>query len=209
MQPTTRLLWMMILLPGLCLAEVKVTVNKAEPVVSTRLFDPADKPAEMPPLNKGEAALCAYNVSAAASAAAVTTESADGRSCTVELTELTINLSCDIVMWLPNDHTAKIKAHENAHNLISQRVYADSDKIARALAKSAAAKPIKPARGDCKESADRAIAQVIGQITQQWIDTVGGKAGAVNQAFDDLTDHGRNKLPEDKAIEQAFAKVKK
>src|SRR5690606_38062332 len=105
--------------------------------------------------------------------------------------------------------TQKIKDHEEAHRRISERVYADSDKLARQLAQAEAARPIRAKPGRCRETADRAMNDATRKITQTWIDRIGGKAGAVNDLFDELTDHGRNNLTEDKAIEQAFKKAEK
>src|SRR5690606_21356479 len=128
-----RVMWMVLLLPALATAEAKITIIKKEPTVKTRLFDPKNRPSDMPPLNEGEAALCAYNLAAQASVAVSIVESGDRSSCRVELTELKMQLTCDIVLWLPQGYTRKIKDHEEGHRRITERIYANSDRLARAL----------------------------------------------------------------------------
>jgi hypothetical protein len=209
---TRKLCWILLLsllAPSAALAETNITVTRKEPTVKTRLFDPRNRPADMPPLKGDEAALCHYRLGAAASAAASYTERSDGSACSVELTEIEVVLTCDITIWLPEGYSQKIKDHEEAHQQITERIYATSDAYARELAKQAAAKPIKARPGKCKEAADRAMRDANETITKSWLDRYTARTSKVQTAFDRLTDHGRNDLAEDKAIEQAFKQADK
>jgi hypothetical protein len=204
------LCWMLLLLmvPAVAAAEPKITVTRREPAVATRLFDPKNRPADMPELKQGEAALCAYNLGAAASVEVSMTERSDGSACTIELTAVSVTLTCDIVLWLPEGYSRKIRAHEQGHQAITERVYATADGYASEIARAAAARPIQSRPGHCRDDADRAMNELTRAITTGWTERIAGKAGRVNDHFDQLTDHGRNRLDEDKAIEQAFEKDK-
>lgn len=190
-------------------AEPVITINKAEPTVRTRYFDPNNRPADMPPLKGEEAALCSYNVGAAASVAYNLRESSDGRICEAEFSEMTVNLTCDITIWLPNNWTKKLQDHEEGHRRITERVYANSDEIGRRYARQAMAKPIRVDPKRCQESADKAANDAAQTVCKQWIDDIAGRAGRINAIYDEITDHSRNGIDEDEAIEKAFKRAGK
>jgi hypothetical protein len=200
-------LGLLLIFPAWAAAEPKVTINKAPPNVRTRYFDPANRPADMPPLTGDEAALCSYNLGAAASVAYNLRESSDHSVCEAEYTDMTVNLTCDITIWLPNNWTKKLQAHEEGHRRITERAYANSDELARKLAQEAMTRPLKIDRGNCQASADKAANEAAQAVCKQWIDTIANRAGKVNAEFDRITDHARNKIDEDEAIEQAFRRV--
>lgn len=199
---------LLLMLAGWVTAEPVVTINKAPPTVRTRYFDPDNRPADMPPLTGEEAALCSYNVGAAASVAYNLREGGEDRICEAEFSEMTVNLTCDITIWLPNNWTKKLQAHEEGHRRITERVYADSDELGKKYAREAMSRPIRTDRRRCQESADKAANDAAEAVCKKWIDDIAGRAGRVNAEYDKITNHSRNKIDEDKAIEKAFQRVK-
>lgn len=208
--PIQRLFLLFVLLAATSsvLAQPKVTVDHQTPTVKTRMFDRNNPPSDMPPLTGEEAAFCAYNLGASASVG-YSLRTTDGPSggCEAQWTEITLTLTCDIVIWLPRDFTPKLEAHEQAHRRIAERVYAQSKPLAEKLARDLGATEIKLEPGRCQESATESANRASNGMCDQWLSVTGRRAGAVNAAFDKITDHARNNTPEDEAIEAAFRQI--
>jgi|GEM_PF-2852163 len=186
---------------------IKVTLGK--PAVATKIFDPDKPPAEMPELTGDEAAVCQSQFGASVKVSVRLEQNRSNRNTwTATIDGVDIGTRLSIVIWLPRGYSRKIKDHEEGHRRISERVYDDlGEATARRLAAEHAGKTISTSLPDrtYEARAQEVVRKATEDITSRWIDLVSRKAGRVNNDFDDLTDHGRNKLAVDKAIEQAFA----
>lgn len=204
---THRLWCLLVLLTATtAFAQPKITVDHQQPTVKTRMFDPRDPPADMPPLTGGEAAFCSYNIGAATSVAYSIRTSSDGRTCQTAWTEINLTLTCDIVIWLPHDFTPELKAHEQAHRRIAERVYDQSKPLARKLVRDLAATKLTTDPARCRESAEESANRASNAVANEWLKITGSRAGGVNDVFDKITDHGRNDTSNEEAIRRAFRK---
>ncbi len=200
---------LVLLLAATAFANPRITIDHQKPTVQTRLFDRDNPPPDMIQLSDEEAAFCAYNLGANAAVSYSLRTRDDGRTCEATWTEITFTLTCEITIWLPQDFTPKLQAHEEGHRRIAERVYVQSKSLAEKLARDLAATPMKLDPRRCRESAEAFANTASQDICDQWLKVTGQRAAAVNEAFDRLTDHGRNDLEEDQAIQRAFEEVDK
>jgi hypothetical protein len=186
---------------------INVTVEK--PAVTTRVFDRDNPPPELPELTDDEAAVCQSQFGASVKVSVRLAQNRSNRNTwTATIDGVDIGTRLSIVIWLPRGYSRKIKDHEEGHRRISERVYDDlGEATARRLAAEYAGKTISTSLPDrtYEARAQEVVRKATEDITSRWIDLVSRKAGRVNNDFDDLTDHGRNRLAVGKAIEQAFA----
>jgi len=190
-----------------------VTIKHEPPVVERKTFDPAHPPKEMPHLSGDEAAVteAIFNCALSTSYRVVDQVGGDGgcRS-TVRISAIQVDLQLKITIWLPRGANAKLKAHEEGHREIAERIYSErADNAARAAAARSDGKQFTARGNTCDEAANAAIGQADTLLCQTYLKGTGGIAGRIGDLYDDLTRHGTNKLPEDQAIRQSFERYEK
>lgn len=172
------------------------------PTTAERTFDPRNPPDGMPTLKPGEAAVTQSDFRCGAS---VTYTRIEGEN-VITLTRVSVKTSLKSVIWLPQDAPRKLVDHEQAHRRIAEMVYRDAESVARELAA-----PLVGRRVDVTGQNDAAISRTIdrlmGQVCDGWMARIGQTSAAVNRAFDQITDHGRNKVDEADGIRKAFETV--
>ena len=112
-------------------------------------------------------------------------------------------------IWLPHGHTQKQKDHEEGHRRIAERVYVEnSERIARQVAAKYIGKTIRKflLYEEHKKLATVATKKAGMEISVQWLKQIVEISKRLNESYDVITDHGRNDIAEDEAIELAFAK---
>jgi hypothetical protein len=196
------------LLVAACLARAAddrgVTIEKSPPQVETKFFDPARPPAEMPALQANEAAVTASKYSCE-SQIGVTVKIDDSRPThyVATIDSVTVKVTLGITIWLPNHAAQKIVAHENGHRQISEIFYTDADKIARELAQRYIDKTLIADGRDRQKAVDDAISKQLAEINNAYMEKVQTPSQKAQEAFDQITDHGRNQVKEDDAVKKA------
>ncbi len=112
-----------------------VTVDKQPESYSTRSFDPAKPPADMPPPTPGEDAECDSNFLSDAAVGGQAKQT-DATHAIVTVTQVKVTLNLEIIVWLPNKVTQHVVDHEQGHRQISEYFYQDADKVANKIAAS-------------------------------------------------------------------------
>lgn len=208
------------LLPGLLLGlwissaaavETPLVVTRQAPQVQRRYFDPAKPPKEMPRLKDDEAAVTysQFGVGAGMDVEILNSTSNKGQSvATVKVVGINLALQLSVTIWLPNNPAEKLITHEEGHRRISEMYYQEAEKIATDLAKPFLGKTLRGEGKDPQAAADEAMRRAIEQINQRYMATTNDAAAKVQDRYDELTDHGRNKLDEDEAIRQAMKREK-
>lgn len=190
-----------------------VKIEPQPPDVERKTFDPARPPKDMPPLKGNEAALtsCLFDCSIGASYHIVDRKREGGRCIsTIKVQDVTIKLQLKIVIWLPEGASAKLKAHEEGHRQIDERVYEGAEGVARTIAEGFAAKVLTSEGPDCAAAETAATEAAQNKFCQSYLDQTARSASEVGDAYDRLTAHGTKAEPaEDEAIRQAFAMQKK
>jgi len=91
----------------------------------------------MPPLEPKEAAVTksTFGIATEFSVQPVSEENRGGKTVTkVKVAGVTLNLSLKITVWLPTNASKTIIDHQEGPRQISEYLYKDADKIARAIA---------------------------------------------------------------------------
>jgi hypothetical protein len=193
-------------------AEQEVKVDVAPPEVRTRTFDPKNPPSDMPPLKPGEAAVTQSNFSAQALIGALVVDQTPGdKQCaaTVRVNSVSLTARLEITIWLPQGGATKLTAHEDGHRRIDEQFYAGAEKVARELSERMLTREFKGTAGVCDEAVQAAIQKAGNELCGQYMDAVQRPAARAQEIYDELTDHGRNKLGEDAAIRQAVEQEKR
>ena len=201
-----------ILLPALALllaanaaTAAPVTIRKADAVIERKTFNPAKKPAEMPPLKGNEAAVASDSFRTSMDVRFMQVP----RQKQVQITAITMDLGLSITIWVPIGANQALKDHEEGHRKISERFYEDAETIARELAskhidRTIALKDATPA------VRQKAIDDLLEELGQAYLQRTQRPAQRVNEIFDRITRHGQNqKISVDDAIKQALKEYTK
>jgi hypothetical protein len=191
--------------------EKRVKVTIADATRQTRIFEPGrPHPPGMPNLKGEERAACqsAFNARVGVRCA-FQKIGFEPAKLAAQFTDIEVETSLACVLWLPGNHTQPEKDHEEAHARISERVYAElAEKTARLLGAKYLGRKTRQflMYEDYEKLAQDATRQAAQEISTEWFKAVAAEASRANDRFDALTDHGRNDMPIEQAIEQAFAK---
>lgn len=186
-----------------------VTIDRTPVQVSTKLFDRDNPPGEMPSLRPGEAAVTESNFSCRTITSVVVLEqkqAANGKCyATVKVEKMTVTLGLDVVIWLPEHGPRKLSTHEKGHQQISETYYESAGEIATALAAEQIGESFDGEAGTFDAAIRSAIAKAGNLVCQEYMSKVQAPAASVQERYDRLTDHGRNRLNETEAIRQSIS----
>jgi hypothetical protein len=191
------------------LLAAEVTVRVAPPKVVHHVFDPFNPPADMPPLHPGEAAVAVSNFKVVPSVRG-TILSGDGDrfhhedGVRLRVDSIEIEWELEVEIWLPEGASTKLRNHEEGHRIIAERHYESAEEISRRLAAPRIGSVVT-GRGQNVRAAGRHAAQLVSEeLSRELIRQMTGPAEASQALYDRITDHGRNAVPEARAIEQAL-----
>ncbi len=192
--------------------QVKVTVG--EPVKDIHVFEPGGPyPRGMPDLGENERAACQSSFSANAGVRCRFQKSGfEPAKLAAQFSAIEVETGLSNDLWLPRGYSRAEMDHEEAHARISERVYRE---LAERAAREVGARFLgRRTRAflmyeDYEKLAGDATREAAAAISTEWAEVLTAEAGRVNDAFDALTDHGRNDVPVGQAVEQAFAKARR
>ncbi len=174
--------------------------------MQTRTFDPKNPPPEMPALRTGEAAVTESNFSCQTVIAAMIVDqlpSAHGCIATVRITSVKTTIKLGITIWLPVNGTKKLTAHEDGHRIIDETFYEGAEAVARRLSNDMLGQRRVGKGSDCDTAAQTAIKEAGDQLCGDYMTAIQYPATRVQELYDDITDHGRNRIREAAAIKRA------
>ena len=185
------------------LAQVEITRKPA--VVATKVFNPKKPPKEMPPLKPGEAAVCESKFLCQVQVE-VEISSTPGERPECKIAGIKSELHLDVIIWLPSDGTHKIRVHEDGHRQISESFYARAEEVAKKLGQKYIGQALEVKSSDPAETRP-VIQRVANEFCQAYLGTIEVPSEKAQMRYDQLTDHGRNKLSEREAIRRALESV--
>ena len=185
------------------LAQVEVTRKPA--AVTTKVFNPKKPPKEMPPLKPGEAAVCESKFLCQVQVE-VEISSTPGERPECKIAGIKSELRLDVLIWLPSDATQKIRMHEDGHRRISESFYARAEEVAKKLGQKYIGQELEVKSADETETRP-VIQRVANEFCQEYLGTIEVPSENAQMKYDQLTDHGRNKLSEREAIRRALESV--
>ncbi len=190
------------------LARVPVQIVKHDAVVERRTFDPKHPPAEMPPLKPREEAVTEFDFAINCGTQYGYPEGLprNGRTrTTVVLQSVRVDINLKVVIWLPEGANKKLKAHEEGHRQIAEDFYVGAEPLARAAAELHVRDRLPAEGSDSASAAKAAVDLLIRQVNNAYLAKISRPCGDVQDEYDRLTDHGRNRVPEAEAIQRARA----
>lgn len=192
--------WM---LTGVAMAADRgVEVVQSAIQLQRRTFDPNRPPADMPPLKPGEAAFTEFNYGCTAEVSYIRTQGDGVDRATIQSVRMNISLS--ITIWLPKKSTPKLHDHEEGHKQIGQTIYNNTARQdARRAAEPLVGNEIAAAGMD-DAAVQHAINELVQQACDRYMKSAPAHAGKVGEIYDRITDHGRNRVDEQTAIQRAF-----
>jgi len=189
-----------------------VVIERSAPDVKQRTFDPKNPPSDMPALRPGEAAVTESNFSCQTVIAATIIDqipSSGGCTTTVRITNVKTTIKLGIVIWLPERGSRKLTAHEDGHRAIDQQFYAGAEDVARKLSEAMIGQRRVGKGATCDAAAQAAIKEAGDQLCGDYMAAVQFPATRVQELYDEITDHGRNRIREPSAIQRAVDQQKK
>lgn len=191
-------------------AAIKITRKPARVVYKP--FDPQNKPANMPTMNRGEIAFCKgdYGVAVKLSYAPSVRKQANGRYLAkVVVDDVFVELELINEIWIPHNASDKLKAHEEGHRQIAEMVYDKiGDKAARLAADTLDGRKFEGEGATAKEArdaADAALAKAHSAMIQAYLDQTSRAGQKTQELYDQITAHGaRGEVAEADAITRAF-----
>lgn len=184
----------------------QVVLKRTPTTMETKTFDPKHLPNPGLPIRPPEAACCVSDVECNVELDATTTEEgpvAGAGSSRTKITKVQATLAQKIVIWLPKNASSDLKAHEQGHQVIAQRVYDKADEPVGKLLQSYLGKTFE---GDGASALNAASAE----ISNACIKLIGDEAGGVSAIFDEITNHSLKKEPPaTKAVELSFERYAK
>lgn len=184
------------------------TKETAAPVIimqpvnfARRTFDPANPPADMPPLTPGEAAECVSDFIANATVSGQTRRS-DPTHATVSVTQVRVTLQLNVTIWTPAGASAHVIDHEEGHHQISESYYRSADQIAARVAAGYLGKQMEISGDDLNAAAMNALQQMGAEITAEYDKEL--DPNPTQLLYDSITDHARNDVVAQDAVDHAL-----
>jgi len=194
-------------------AAAEVKVERKPAVVERKTFDPANHPKEMPELHGGELAVTVSQYDCVIGVSTEMTQRMLPKNralVTYGVRRMTASLSLKITIWLPENASEKLKAHEEGHREIAERAYQNGEPLARKAANRIDGRRVA-GEGDTLDKAEAiANAKVKGlsdEFTKAYREALVIPANRVQNLYDELTAHGTKADPDEKrAVQLAFEK---
>src|ERR1700722_11693159 len=178
-----------------------VTVNKQPVNFARRTFDPANPPPDMPSLNRGENAACDSDFSSNATVAGQTRQT-DGTHATLTVTHIKMDLQLNITIWVPNAVTPHVSEHEEGHRQIAEYYHQTADKLAEGIATTYLGRQVEMAATDPQAESSKFLQQTAAAITADYSREL--NPGPGQSLYDSITDHSRNEVVVEDAVEHAI-----
>jgi hypothetical protein len=176
-------------------------IHKLPVMFSTRTFDPAAPPSDMPSLNPGENAVCDTNFLSSANVSG-TTRQAGAAHAYVTITQIRMTLQLNIAIWVPAGVSEHVMEHENGHRQISEYYYQTADKVAARIAATYLGKQVEINGADLNAESGKALEQMAADITEEYNKEL--NPGPTQLLYDTITDHSRNEVVVKDAVAAAI-----
>ena len=183
----------------------------AEPIISkqpvnftSRTFEPASPPADMPPLTPGENAECVSDFIANAKVAGQTRRT-DGTHATLTISQISVALQLNITIWVPTGVTQRVIDHEEGHRRISEYYYQNAEKLAGRIASTYMEKQVEITGSDLNAESTKVLQQMAAEISDEYERELNPEPTQL--LYDSITDHSRNEVVVQDAVDHALKNV--
>jgi len=181
-----------------------VIVEKQEEDFASRTFDPANPPADMPPMSPGEAAVCDSNFTSGVNVSSDMQDS-DSTHEIVTITQIRVTLGLKITIWLPAGAAQHVIEHEDGHRQIAEFYYREAGNIVQRIAAGYIGKQETVSATDMTGQADAWLQQMGKEISDEYNREL--NPDPAQQRYDLITDYSRNGMAAADAVEQVLKDV--
>jgi hypothetical protein len=188
----------------------QIVIERTDPVIERKSFDPKDPPSEMPKLDPNEAAVTQsfFGADSRVGGEVVAQDKAGGESkSSIKVDTVQMTLRLRITVWLPSNANAKLTKHEDGHRQIAEHYYKDAEMFARTEAQKLLGQTISATGADAQAAGDNALKRAAEELGQRYLGQTDVPCGKAQALYDKLTAHGTNAVPEARAIAEAIAKT--
>lgn len=180
------------------------TVTKMPVNFAQRTFDPGNPPPDMPPMNPGENARCDTDFGSNA-ALSGQPRRIDDTHAVLTITQISVTLHLDIIIWVPVGVTQHVIEHEDGHRQISEAYYQTADIIAERIAATYVGKQVDVEGEDLNAASQAALKQAAADITAEYNRELNAEPAQL--LYDTITDHSRNEVVATDAVAHALKNV--
>ena len=171
----------------------------------TRAFDPANPPADMPPFRStDEIAQCVSDFAAQANVGGEAQRS-DSTHAVITITQVTVTLQAEVTIWVPTGVSDHVMEHEGGHRQISEHYYETADRLASQIASTYMGSQIAISGADLNAELHKTLQDIGAQITAEYDKQL--DPNPTQLLYDNITDHGRNGVAVQDAIDHAIKNV--
>ncbi|MBV8780835.1 MAG: hypothetical protein JO353_05495 [Phycisphaerae bacterium] len=193
-------------------SESPIVIDHEPPVATRIMFDRFHKNPNMPATQPGEAALTQSNFECAVSIKYQVMsqhKTGDQWHVMVRIGQAHVHTALVDTIYLPQMAPVELRAHEEGHRVMNERVYEEGESIAQ----QAAGKLLDgewPGEGKDVDAAGKAATnRAIAKFSDVYLQHTSRRASALGDIYDKLTNHGRNSLIVANAIKLSFEEERK
>ena len=191
-----------------------MTVERREPEVARKTFDPRNPPATMPAIKKGEEAVAVdwFSVDVTVDVENLRDRrEPDGTIATSgRIKSVRIKTGLTVTIWVPERAGASLKEHEEGHRKISEHFYGDAEAAAKQVGTAWIGRSIEGEGNDAQAATQAAIDGAIRKMAEAYLARTQARAQRVHELYDEITDHGRNRrVTVDEGVRRAVEGEKK
>jgi hypothetical protein len=184
-----------------------VSLIKGDPIVNRVMFTGNHYPAGMPKLKPGEAALTRsdYECRAGVSYQVIrSTRIGDHWHVVARIRHVNIEIRLTDTIYLPMFAPVLLRAHEEGHREMNERIYQEGEAVARSAAQETLARDWEADGPDPDAAGKAATDLAVRHLCDVYLEGTASRASRAGDIYDRLTDHGRNQLYVANAIRLSF-----
>jgi hypothetical protein len=188
-----------------------VSIDKGDPVVDRVMFNRNHPPADMPKLKPGEAALARSNYECRAGVRYEVLSSkqvGDHWHVVARIRHVDVETRLTDTIFLPMLAPVLLRAHEEGHREMNERIYQQGQAIAQAAGAEIMAHDWECDGVDAKAAGKAATDLAVHHLCDVYLEGTANRASRAGDIYDRLTDHGRNQLYVANAIRLSFIEEK-
>lgn len=184
-----------------------ITIDTAPPTVDRVMFNRDNPPADMPALKPGEAALTrsSFECRAGVTYQILTNEQiGDHWHAVIRIARVHFSVRLIDTIFLPMGAPILLRAHEEGHREMNERVYKEGIPVARAAAAAILTHNWQADGPDAEAAAKAASDVAVNQMCQDYLAGTAARASRLGDIYDRFTSHGRNQMYVANAIRLSF-----
>lgn len=189
------------------MSHISVNVKTAIPTISYTYYDPAGPP---PPHTDGDwAGYTSNGFKCEADLDCHPTKRGTEEPFNFHFDTMNVSLGLEIVIILPKGEAGKLKEHEEGHRKIAEFFYTIGPQAAQYAGKTLTEDELLAYERDSESITPNVIIKTrLTNFATEYQKRIGEVCSQANDYYDTLTDHGKNKMDTDQAVQLAIRRYK-